>query len=144
MKVTIEKAARYPFSPNIPIARSRIAVPAMPRWIPAKKSAARINESTAHSPESDSQFWLLLMGELVRRRGERHITRSAGNRHPGVRNRAEGDLTGGRAAGCRCSARGGDKDIDLLTDKRGKRARREFVDRLQHSCIHPLGRVPGQ
>ena len=79
-----------------------------------------------------ANVWLLLMGGLVRARGERHITRSADNRNPGVRNRAEGELTGGRAAGCRCSARGGDKYIDLLTYKRRKRARREFVDRLQH------------
>src|SRR6516162_1162520 len=91
-----------------------------------------------------ANVWLLLMRGLVRPRGERHITRSAGNLHPGVKNRAEGDLTGGRAAGCRCSARGGDEDIDLLTDKRGKRAWREFVDRLQHSCIHSLGRVSRQ
>ena len=76
------------------------------------------------------------MGGLVRRRGERHITRSADNRHPGVRNRAEGELTGGRAACSRCSARGGDEDIDLLPDERGKLARREFVDRLQHPGIN--------
>src|SRR6516162_4269444 len=91
-----------------------------------------------------ADVWLLLMGGLVRPRGERYITRSADNRHPGVRNRAEGELTGGRAAGCRCSTRGGDKDIDLLTHKRRKRARREFVDRLQHSCIHSLSRASRQ
>src|SRR6516164_8487874 len=105
---------------------------------PGPMKARRILQSAI------ANVWLLLLGGLVRRRGERHITRSAGNLHPGVKNRAERNLTGGRAAGCRCSARGGDEDIDLLTDKHRKCARREFVDRLQHSCIHSLSRVSRQ
>jgi hypothetical protein len=49
-----------------------------------------------------------------------------------------------KAASCRCPARGGDEDIDLLANERRKLTWREFVDRLQHAYIHPLGRLSRQ